>query len=112
MSIDHAPNPHQFSEQEISGLYRAMRERRDIRHFRSDPIKKEQLLRFIEAAHMGPSVGYMQPWRFIRIVNPALRKRIHQHVDEERILTARALGERADEFMQLKIEGILACAEV
>lgn len=105
-------NPHQFSEQEIQGVYRAIHERRDMRHFRPDPIEPEQLLRFIEAAHRGPSVGYMQPWRFIRIADVELRKRIHQHVNEERLLTAEALGKRADEFMCLKVEGILACAEV
>jgi 5,6-dimethylbenzimidazole synthase len=33
-------------------------------------------------------------------------------VNEERVLTAEALGQRADEFMRLKVEGILACAEV
>lgn len=105
-------NPHQYSEVEIQAVYRAMRERRDMRHFESRPIEAEQLARFISAAHMGPSVGFMQPWRFIRIVNPDLRQRIYQHVHDERILTAQALGKRADEFMQLKVEGILACAEV
>lgn len=103
---------HQFSEEEINGVYRAIRERRDIRHFLSTPIPVEQLTRFIEAAHLAPSVGYMQPWRFIRIVDQGLRKKIHQHVDEERVLTAKALGQRSDEFMKLKVEGILTCAEV
>ncbi len=105
-------NPHQFSDQEIQGVYRAIRERRDMRHFLPAPIEPEQLIRFIEAAHRGPSVGYMQPWRFIRIADRELRRRIHQHVNEERLLTAEALGKRADEFMCLKVEGILACAEV
>jgi 5,6-dimethylbenzimidazole synthase len=105
-------NSHRFSEQEIEGVYRAIRERRDMRHFQPDPIEPEQLARFIEAAHLAPSVGYMQPWRFIRIVDRQLRERIHRHVNEERILTAEALGKRADEFMRLKVEGILACAEL
>jgi 5,6-dimethylbenzimidazole synthase len=105
-------NSHRFSEQEIEGVYRAIRERRDMRHFQPDPIDPEQLARFIEAAHLAPSVGYMQPWRFIRIVDRQLRERIHRHVNEERILTAEALGKRADEFMRLKVEGILACAEL
>lgn len=103
---------HQFPEQEINGVYRAIRERRDIRHFQSLPIEPAQLARFIAAAHMGPSVGFMQPWRFIRIVNPECRQRIYQHVSNERVLTAQALGKRSDEFMQLKVEGILSCAEV
>lgn len=45
-------NPHRFSEQEIEGVFRAIRERRDMRHFQPDPIEPEQLARFIEAAHL------------------------------------------------------------
>ncbi|USX27740.1 5,6-dimethylbenzimidazole synthase [Oxalobacteraceae bacterium OTU3CINTB1] len=105
-------NRHAFSNAEIEGVYRAIRERRDVRHFKPGPLEDGQLLRFIAAAHNGPSVGLMQPWRFIRIASAALRASIHQHVNEERIKTAEALGKRAEEFMQLKVEGILACAEV
>ena len=105
-------NPHAFSETEIEGVYRAIRERRDVRHFKDGPLDPGQLERFIAAAHNGPSVGLMQPWRFIRITRPELRAEIHRHVNEERIRTAEALGKRAEEFMQLKVEGILACAEV
>lgn len=105
-------NRHAYSDAEIGGVYRAIRERRDVRHFKPGPLEDGQLLRFIAAAHNGPSVGLMQPWRFIRIANPQLRAAIHQHVNEERIKTAEALGQRAEEFMQLKVEGILACAEV
>jgi adenosylcobyric acid synthase len=119
VSIGHASTPstitrnaNQFSELEIRGVYRAIRERRDMRHFQSRPIEAAQLVRFIEAAQLGPSVGYMQPWRFIRIVNADLRKRIHQHVNEERHLTAKALGTRNEEFTRLKVEGILACSEL
>ncbi|NRR34180.1 5,6-dimethylbenzimidazole synthase [Oxalobacteraceae bacterium] len=105
-------NPHAFPDQQIAGVYRAIRERRDVRHFKPGPLEDGQLARFIAAAHNGPSVGLMQPWRFIRIASSELRKQIHQHVNEERILTAQALGKRADEFMLLKVEGILSCAEV
>lgn len=105
-------NRHAFPQEQVDGVYRAIRERRDVRHFTPEPLEPGQLERFIAAAHNGPSVGLMQPWRFIRIADPALRARIHSHVDEERKLTAEALGQRADEFMRLKVEGILSCAEV
>ncbi|TFW27383.1 5,6-dimethylbenzimidazole synthase [Duganella callida] len=105
-------NPHAYTETEIAGVYRAIRERRDVRHFKAGPLEPGQLERFLTAAHHGPSVGYMQPWRFVRITNTGLRARIHQHVNEERIKTAEALGKRADDFMRLKVEGILECAEV
>jgi 5,6-dimethylbenzimidazole synthase len=103
---------HAFTQEQTEGVYRAIRERRDVRHFTSAPLEPGQLERFIAAAHNGPSVGLMQPWRFIRIANPALRAEIHRHVDDERKLTAAALGQRGDDFMRLKVEGILACAEV
>jgi 5,6-dimethylbenzimidazole synthase len=105
-------NPHAYSDAEVSGVYRAIRERRDVRHFKLGPLEPGQLERFLGAAHHGPSVGYMQPWRFVRITDAALRASIHQHVNEERIKTAEALGQRADDFMKLKVEGILDCAEV
>ena len=54
----------------------------------------------------------MQPWRFLRITNAGLRRQIHALVDAERARTAEALGERSDEFMRLKVEGILECGEV
>lgn len=101
-----------FNAAEIDAVYRAIAERRDVRHFVPGPVDEALLMRLLSAAHQAPSVGLMQPWRFIRITNPALRAQIHQHVNEERIKTAEALGKRAEEFMQLKVEGILACAEV
>ncbi|RJF92181.1 5,6-dimethylbenzimidazole synthase [Noviherbaspirillum saxi] len=103
---------HRFSQQEIQAVYRAIQERRDMRHFLPLPIEPEQLGRFVNAAHLAPSVGYMQPWKFIRITNPDLRQAIHRHVNEERLLTAEALGKRSDDFMRLKVEGILSCGEL
>lgn len=102
----------QFTPEEIAAVYRAIRERRDMRHFSAEPMAPGQLERLIAAAHMAPSVGFMQPWRFLRIADRALRERIHALVDAERVLTAQALGERAEDFMQLKVEGVLSCAEL
>lgn len=106
------PNPNAYPQPEIDAVYRAIRERRDVRHFAPGPIGPDQLGRFLAAAHNGPSVGLMQPWRFVRIADPALRQAIHAEVDAERLRTADALGERSGEFMRLKVEGVLTCAEV
>ena len=103
---------HPFNEQERIGVYRAIAERRDMRHFLSDPIAPELLGRLLQAAHQAGSVGLMQPWRFIRITDNSLRTRVHQLVEQERQLTAKALQQRQDEFMQLKVEGILSCGEL
>ena len=104
---------HAFSPAERSAIYRVIAERRDMRRFVPDSeIPEDVLVRLLQAAHAAPSVGLMQPWRFIRITDPALRRDIHAVVDEERLRTAEALGPRSDEFLALKVEGILDCAEL
>ena len=107
-----ATESHAFSLPERQAVYRAIYERRDMRHFSGGVVADEVLQRLLSAAHHAPSVGLMQPWRFIRIRNPQLRGSLHALVEEERILTARALEEREDEFMKLKVQGILDAAEI
>jgi 5,6-dimethylbenzimidazole synthase len=101
-----------FSESDKAAIYRVIAERRDMRHFKPGAIDPAVLQRVLAAAHLAPSVGFMQPWRFIRITDSDLRKQIHALVEEERIATAHALAEREDEFMCLKVEGILDCGEL
>lgn len=108
---------HPFNEAEIAAVYRAIAERRDMRHFAPGNIAPELLTKLLNAAHHAPSVGLMQPWRFIRITEAETRKNIYDLVQQERIQTAQALGEyenttRMAEFMRLKVEGILECSEL
>lgn len=110
-------NPHRYSEAETNTVYKVIAERRDMRHFLPTPIAPETLERILQAAHHAPSVGLMQPWRFIRITNKDTRNAIHANVDNERALTAQAIGEfentaRMAEFLRLKVEGILDCGEL
>ncbi|HTX95958.1 MAG TPA: 5,6-dimethylbenzimidazole synthase [Mycobacterium sp.] len=102
-----------FSAAERRAVYRVISERRDMRRFTPGAVVAQDVLaRLLQAAHSAPSVGLMQPWRFIRITDDSLRRRIHAVVDQERPLTAAALGERGEEFLALKVEGILECAEL
>ena len=103
---------HAFSALERAAVYRAIGERRDMRHFAGGQVPPEVLARLLEAAHHAPSVGLMQPWRFLRISDPQLRQQAHELVEAERVRTAEALGERSDAFMRLKVEGIRDCAEL
>jgi len=105
-------NDNAYTPAERAAIYRAIGERRDMRHFAGGEVAPQLLTRLLHAAHQAPSVGLMQPWRFIRISDRALRGRIQALVEEERVSTAEALGERSDEFMKLKVEGINDCAEV
>lgn len=108
LSVAAAP----FNEVERAAVYRAIAQRRDMRHFAGGQVDPGVLRRLLAAAHAAPSVGFMQPWRFVRITDPASRARLHTLVEAERVLTAQALGQRQDEFMQLKVQGLLDAAEL
>lgn len=105
-------NKHRFDTAARAAVYRAIFERRDMRHFRPDPVDPDTLAQLIDAACAAPSVGYMQPWRFIRITDNRLRENIAQLVEQERQATAHALGDRDAEFLRLKVEGIRDCGEL
>ena len=101
-----------FAPEARAAVYRAILERRDMRHFSGGSVAPETLRRLLGAAHHAPSVGFMQPWRFIRVQDRGLRLQLQQAVERERLETARALGRREDEFMRLKVEGLLDAAEL
>ncbi len=103
-------NEHRTMEREA--VYRVIHARRDMRHFAKGAVAPEVLRRILAAGHAAPSVGFMQPWRFIRITDQALRERLAGLVEEERRRTAEAMGERKAEFLRLKVEGIRDCAEL
>ena len=101
-----------FDDAERAAVYRAIHERRDMRHFAPGPVAPTVLQRLLDAAHHAPSVGFMQPWRILRITDAGLRAALHAAVDRERHATAAALGARGAEFMRLKVEGMRECGEL
>jgi 5,6-dimethylbenzimidazole synthase len=89
-------------------VYEAIRTRRDVREFRSDPLPDDVLLRILDAAHRAPSVGFMQPWGFVLLRERALRERVRESFQRENVRAAeRYSGERRALYESLKLEGIL-----
>jgi 5,6-dimethylbenzimidazole synthase len=100
--------PDAFPDAERSGVYRAIHLRRDIRHFRSNPIPDEALARILHAAHHGPSVGFMQPWDFILVQDLSVRQQVRELFLREREAAACFFDEpRRSQYLSLKLEGIL-----
>jgi 5,6-dimethylbenzimidazole synthase len=102
-------NAADFDESERRAVYRAIRERRDVRRgFLPEPLPDDLLNRLLEAAHNAPSVGLMQPWRFIVVRNPAIRRAIHNNfLDANQRALAEYEGERQKRYAGIKLEGIL-----
>lgn len=103
---------HRYSDTDIAAVARAIAERRDVRHFVPGELPAGLLGRLVEAAHLAPSVGYMQPWRFVRVAAPERREALWRIVEAERQTTGAALSSRNEEFMTLKIEGVREAADV
>jgi 5,6-dimethylbenzimidazole synthase len=98
-----------FDEGERRAVYRAIRERRDVRRgFLPEPLPDELLTRLLEAAHNAPSVGLMQPWRFIVVRDLAVRQTIHNiFLNANQQALAGYEGERQKSYAGIKLEGIL-----
>lgn len=103
------PGQNDFSAAERSAVYRALRERRDVRAgYLSEPIDDAILYRLLAAAHQAPSVGFMQPWRFIVVRSETLRTAVHGIFERANsAAAARYQGDRKDLYFRLKLEGLL-----
>ena len=98
-----------FSPAEREGLYRAIRDRRDVRsQFLPDQVPADVLARLLQAAHHAPSVGFMQPWDFIVIDCREVRQEVHAIFEREnRKALENYEGDQAALYKRLKLEGIL-----
>jgi 5,6-dimethylbenzimidazole synthase len=98
-----------FDESERRAVYRAIRERRDVRRgFLPEPIHDELLYRLLEAAHNAPSVGLMQPWRFIVVRDIAVRRAVHNiFLQANEQAAGSYTGRQQQSYTGMKLEGIL-----
>lgn len=60
-----------------------MATRRSIRDFASDPVDPEVLRTAIAAAASAPSGANVQPWRFVVVTDPELKRRIREGAEKE-----------------------------
>ncbi|MBU3029905.1 5,6-dimethylbenzimidazole synthase [Paracoccus marinaquae] len=99
----------QFDESEIERLLTLMRWRRDVRHFRTDPVPETAIARLREAMTLAPSVGNARPWRVIRVEDPAIRAAVREDFARCNAEAARRYqGGQRDAYAALKLAGLEA----
>ncbi|MER3425168.1 MAG: 5,6-dimethylbenzimidazole synthase [Nitrospiraceae bacterium] len=103
-----AADKEKFSEAERAAVYRAIFERRDVRHnFLPTPVPETVLSRLLVAAHHAGSVGFMQPWDFLLIRNEATKRGVKNLFLKANADALRHYkGARAALYRRLKLEGI------
>lgn len=96
-----------FSQDFRAGLHDLMRWRRDVRHFRKDPVDEALVTQCLDTFHLAPSVGLSEPWRILRITSDAARTAALENFKTE---NAKALtgygGDQAQLYASLKLSGM------
>lgn len=101
------PRGWRYEDAARDAVHRVIAERRDIRRFRPDDVPDDVLERVLAAAHRAPSVGLMQPWRFIVVRDVATRAAVRTLAQRERVRQAERFDARARHFLDQKIEGVV-----
>jgi nicotinate-nucleotide--dimethylbenzimidazole phosphoribosyltransferase len=101
------PRGWRYGDADLETVHRVIAERRDVRRFRPEEVGAEVLRRVLEAAHRAPSVGLMQPWRFIVIRDTSTRVAVRRLAQRERLRQADRFDERTLQFLDQKVEGIV-----
>lgn len=66
----------QEMERRAEDFYQLMDRRRSVRDFAPDPVPRALIERAIRTASTAPSGAHRQPWRFVAVSDPALKRRI------------------------------------
>ncbi len=75
-----------------TSFYELMQQRRTVRHFSSQPVDRAVIQAAIATAGTAPSGANLQPWHFVSISDPELKKSIRREaeVEEREFYTQRA----------------------
>lgn len=96
-----------FSEEFRAGLDNLMRWRRDVRHFRTDPVDEALLMQCLDTFRLAPSVGLSEPWRIIRVRSAAARQAMLRNFETTNSAALRNYdGEKAAIYARLKLTGM------
>lgn len=85
-------------EQAAQAFFERMSSRRSVRHFSDQPVSRQTMEWIIRAAASAPSGANKQPWRFVCVSDPSLKKQIRLAAeDEERAFYG---GRASDKWLQ------------
>ena len=81
--LRHERLPDEEMARRARDLYAEMDRRRSVRDFAPEPVPRELIELAIRTASTAPSGAHRQPWRFVAVCDPALKRRIREAAEEE-----------------------------
>ncbi|WP_428261527.1 nitroreductase family protein [Haliangium sp.] len=95
---DYREYPVEEMKARARGFYEDQRRRRSVRDFSDRPVPREIIADCLRAAGTAPSGANMQPWYFVVVTEPALKRRLREAAEaEEREFYA---GRASEEWLE------------
>jgi len=70
-------------EEAASAFYDQMDRRRSVRQFSREPVPEEVIRSIIATASTAPSGAHKQPWRFVAVRSPEMKRKIREAAEAE-----------------------------
>lgn len=97
----------EFLPAQADTLIDILRWRRDVRHFRTDPVAEPVIDRLRGAMDMAPSVGNSRPWRVLRVTDPGKRAAVQEIFERCNHEAAAGYDDATKaEYVRLKLAGL------
>ncbi len=80
-------------------FFEEMDARRSVRDFSSDPVPRELIETAIRAASTAPSGAHRQPWRFVAVSDPEIKRRIREAAEHEEYISYEG-GRMPEEWLE------------
>ncbi len=96
-----------FKKSDTDSMLELLRWRRDVRHFKSDPLPDDVISNLMQAISLAPSVGNSRPWRIVQIKSETIKEKIiANHGEANAKASQKYRDEERDEYQSLKLAGL------
>ena len=98
VAFEHERLPEAEMRRRGEAFYAQMHRRRSVRFFSEAPVPRDLIELAIRTAGTAPSGAHRQPWRFVAVADPALKRQIREAAEEEEYASYH--GRMADEWLE------------
>lgn len=96
-----------FKQSDTDAMLELLRWRRDVRHFKTDPLPDAIIQNLMQAIALAPSVGNSRPWRIVRVKSDELKEKIiANHGEANQKASQDYEDKERDEYQTLKLAGL------
>lgn len=81
--VQYKAYPEEVMVERANDFYAEMRRRRTVRDYSAEPVPREVIEACLQVAGTAPNGANQQPWHFVVVSDPAIKKQIREAAEEE-----------------------------